>query len=118
MYGASSTTTATTRLFYVACTRARDLLILTSTQAEANQLCGLSLLQPGLELANIPCSPVSFSPEDAQPPELSSPSPRSLANYLLNSRSTAAKTPKSKTVLTSTMMPNGINSSGSVGMLG
>ena len=63
------------RLFYVACTRARDHLILTSTQAEANQLCGLSLLQPGLDLANIPCSPVSFSPEDAQLPELPSPSP-------------------------------------------
>jgi hypothetical protein len=34
------------------------------------------------------------------------------------SGSTPAKTPKSKMVPTSTMMPNGINSSGSVGMLG
>lgn len=71
------------RLFYVACTRARDHLILTSTHAEANRLCGLSLLQPGLELANIPCSPVSFSPEDAQPPQLPTPSPQIPPRLLL-----------------------------------
>ena len=63
------------RLFYVACTRARDHLILMSSQAEANRLCGLSLLQPGLELAHIPYTPVPFRPEHAKPPELPLPSP-------------------------------------------
>ncbi len=72
------------RLSYVACTRARDHLSLTSTQAEANRLCGLSLLQPGLELANIPCSPVSFNPEDARPLELPSPSPSETSRLLTN----------------------------------
>lgn len=62
------------RLFYVACTRARDHLILTSTEATTNRFCGLTLLQPGLELGNISCSPVPFRPEDAQPPELPNPS--------------------------------------------
>ena len=63
------------RLFYVACTRARDHLILTATDEQTSRFCGLTLLQPGLELANISCSPVPFQPEDALPPELPSPSP-------------------------------------------
>jgi len=49
------------RLFYVACTRARDHLILTSTEATTNRFCGLTLLQPGLELGNISCSPFRFA---------------------------------------------------------
>jgi ATP-dependent helicase/nuclease subunit A len=63
------------RLFYVACTRARDHLILTSTEATTNRLSGLALLRPGLELANVSCAPVPFRPEDARPPELPTPSP-------------------------------------------
>jgi superfamily I DNA/RNA helicase len=62
------------RLFYVACTRARDHLILTSTEGSTNRFCGLTMLQPGLEVANIYCSPVPFRPEDAQPPELAAQS--------------------------------------------
>ena len=55
------------RLFYVACTRARDHLILTSTEGQTNRFCGLTLLQPGLEVADISCSPVPFrlSPQRA-----------------------------------------------------
>ena len=64
----------TRRVFYVAPTRARDHLILTCTGL-TERLCGLTVLQPGLELAGIHVSPVPFDPSDAQPPELPSPSP-------------------------------------------
>jgi ATP-dependent helicase/nuclease subunit A len=64
----------TRRVFYVAPTRARDHLILTCTGL-TKRLCGLTVLQPGLEMANIPVSPVSFDPRDAESPELPSPSP-------------------------------------------
>jgi len=64
----------TKRVFYVAPTRTRDHLILTCTGL-TERLCGLTVLQPGLELAGIPVSPVPFDPSDAQPPELPSPSP-------------------------------------------
>jgi ATP-dependent helicase/nuclease subunit A len=63
------------RIFYVAPTRARDHLILTSTNGQTERLCGLTLLRSGLELAGISFSAVPFRPEDAQPPELPSPSP-------------------------------------------
>jgi ATP-dependent helicase/nuclease subunit A len=71
------------RLLYVACTRARDHLILTSTEGSTNRFCGLTLLQPGLEVADISWSPVPFRPEDAQPPELPSPSPEEPYRLLL-----------------------------------
>jgi len=73
------------RLFYVACTRARDHLILTSTEGITSRFCGLTLLQPGLEVADISYSPVPFRPEDAQPPELPTPSPRTPSRLLLES---------------------------------
>ena len=50
------------RLLYVALTRAGDHLILTSTEAGANRLCGLTLLRPNLELAGIAFIPVPFRP--------------------------------------------------------
>ena len=62
------------RVFYVAPTRARDHLILTCTGL-TERLCGLTILQPGLELAGIRVSPVSYNQRDAQPPELPSPLP-------------------------------------------
>jgi ATP-dependent helicase/nuclease subunit A len=71
------------RLFYVACTRARDHLILTSTEGTTNRFCGLTLLQPGLEIADVSCSPIPFCSEDAQPPELPVPSPRTPPRSLL-----------------------------------
>jgi ATP-dependent helicase/nuclease subunit A len=72
----------TRRVFYVAPTRARDHLILTCTGL-TERLCGLTVLQPDLEVANIPVSPVTFDPRDAQPPELPSPSPAEPAGLLL-----------------------------------
>lgn len=63
------------RVFYVAPTRARDHLILTSTEWETERLCGLTLLQPGLEKARIECNFVPFRPEDARPPDLPTPLP-------------------------------------------
>lgn len=71
------------RLFYVAPTRARDHLILTSTHGRAGNLCGLGLLAPGLELAGIECTVVPFRPEDAVPPELPTPSPAEPPELLL-----------------------------------
>jgi hypothetical protein len=71
------------RLFYVACTRAQDHLVLTSTEGTTNRFCGLTLLQPGLKVANISCSPVPFHPEDARPPELLSPSPMVSSRLLI-----------------------------------
>ena len=70
------------RVFYVAPTRARDHLILTCTGL-TERLCGLTVLQPGLEVANIPVSPVTFDPRDAQPPELPSPLPVEPVGLLL-----------------------------------
>jgi ATP-dependent helicase/nuclease subunit A len=70
------------RVFYVAPTRARDHLILTCTGI-TERLCGLTVLQPGLELAGIPVSPVPFDPHYAQPPELPSPLPAEPAGLLL-----------------------------------
>lgn len=58
------------RVFYVAPTRARDHLLLTSTEWETERLCGLTLLQPGLETARIECNFVPFRPEEARPPDL------------------------------------------------
>ena len=72
----------TRRVFYVAPTRARDHLILTCTGL-TERLCGLTVLQPGLELAGIPVSPVPFDQRDAQPPELPSPLPAEPAGLLL-----------------------------------
>lgn len=57
-------------VFCVAPTRARDHLILTSTEWETERLCGLTLLQPGIETARIRCNFVPFRPEDARPPDL------------------------------------------------
>jgi ATP-dependent helicase/nuclease subunit A len=72
----------TRRVFYVAPTRARDHLILTCTGL-TERLCGLTVLQPGLEIANIPVSPVPFDARDAQPPELPNPLPAEPAGLLL-----------------------------------
>jgi ATP-dependent helicase/nuclease subunit A len=63
------------RIFYVAPTRARDHLILTSTDGETNRFSGIALLRPGLEVAGVTFSPVAFRPEDALPPVLPSPAP-------------------------------------------
>ena len=71
------------RLFYAARTRARDHLILTSTEGSTNRFCGLTLLQPGLEVADISCSPVPFRQEAGHPPELPSPSPEEPSRLLL-----------------------------------
>jgi superfamily I DNA/RNA helicase len=72
----------TRRVYYVAPTRARDHLILTGTGL-TERLCGLTILQPGLEMAGIPVSPVPFDQRDAQPPELPSPLPAEPAALLL-----------------------------------
>ena len=72
----------TRRVFYVAPTRARDHLILTCTGL-TERLCGLTVLQPGLEIANIPVSPVTFDPRDARPPELPNLLPAEPAGLLL-----------------------------------
>jgi hypothetical protein len=49
-------------------TRAGDHLILTTTDAGTDRLCGLTLLRPGLELAGINLVPVPFRSQDARPP--------------------------------------------------
>jgi ATP-dependent helicase/nuclease subunit A len=72
----------TRRVFYVAPTRARDHLILTCTGL-TERLCGLTVLQPGLELAGIPVLLVPFDPRDARPPELPSPLRAEPAGLLL-----------------------------------
>jgi ATP-dependent helicase/nuclease subunit A len=72
----------TRRVFYVAPTRARDHLILTCTGL-TERLCGLTVLQPGLELADLPISPVPYRPEDAKPPELPTPLPAEPPRLLL-----------------------------------
>jgi ATP-dependent helicase/nuclease subunit A len=58
------------RVFYVAPTRARDQLILTSTHEVNGSLSGLTLLAPGLDAAGLGCEVIPFRPEDAVPPEL------------------------------------------------
>ena len=72
----------TRRVFYVAPTRARDHLILTCTGL-TERLCGLTILQPDLEMAEIPISPVRFRIEDAKPPELPDPLPATPPRLLL-----------------------------------
>jgi hypothetical protein len=71
------------RIFYVAPTRARDHIILTSAAGQTTALCGLTLLRPGLELAGTGLSPVPFNPEDARPPELATPVPPAPPGLLL-----------------------------------
>jgi ATP-dependent helicase/nuclease subunit A len=80
----------TRRVFYVAPTRARDHLILTRTGL-TERLCGLTVLQPGLEIANVPVSPVPFDTRDAQPPELPSPLPAEPGGLLLGPVVSVAK---------------------------
>jgi len=80
----------TRRVFYVAPTRARDHLILTCTGL-TERLCGLTVLQPGLELAGIPVSPVSYDQRDARPPELPSPLPAAPAGLLLTPAESGTK---------------------------
>ncbi len=46
------------RLFYVALTRARDHLVLTTTDADTRRACGMTLLRPGLEAAGVEAAPV------------------------------------------------------------
>jgi ATP-dependent helicase/nuclease subunit A len=65
----------TRRVFYVAPTRARDHLILTSTERQTERFCGLNVLRPGLERAEITFTPVLFNLQDSRPPELPAPSP-------------------------------------------
>jgi ATP-dependent helicase/nuclease subunit A len=74
----------TKRVFYVAPTRARDHLILTGTGL-TERLCGLSVLRPSLEVANIPVSSVPFGTRDARPPELPNPLPAEPSGLLLGS---------------------------------
>jgi ATP-dependent helicase/nuclease subunit A len=71
------------RLLYVAATRARDHLVLTSTEGHTKKLCGLTLLLPGLELAGVECVPEPFDPEDARPPDLPAPIPDAPIQLLL-----------------------------------
>ena len=80
----------TRRVFYVAPTRARDHLILTCTGL-TERLCGLTVLRPGLEMANIPASPVTFDPQDARAPELPNLLPAEPAGLLLDSVASGAK---------------------------
>jgi ATP-dependent exoDNAse (exonuclease V) beta subunit len=70
-------------VFYVAPTRARDHLILTSTEREADKLCGLMLLRPGLEAAHVECQFVPFRPEVARSPELPAPLPDAPSRMLV-----------------------------------
>jgi ATP-dependent helicase/nuclease subunit A len=46
------------RLFYVALTRARDHLVLTTTDANTQRACGMTLLRPGLEAAGVEAATV------------------------------------------------------------
>ncbi len=71
------------RVFYVAPTRARDQLILTSTHEMNGNLSGLTLLAPGLDAAGIKCKAIPFRPEDAVPPELTVPLPSEPPGRLL-----------------------------------
>jgi ATP-dependent helicase/nuclease subunit A len=71
------------RVYYVAPTRARDHLVLSSTDARPDRFCGLTLLRPGLEQAGVSFAPVPFRAEDARPPELPSPSPAVPPHLLL-----------------------------------
>jgi ATP-dependent helicase/nuclease subunit A len=80
----------TRRVFYVAPTRARDHLILTCTGL-TERLCGLTILQPGLEIANIPVYPVTFDPQDARPPESPNLLPAEPAGLLLGPVVSGAK---------------------------
>jgi ATP-dependent helicase/nuclease subunit A len=70
------------RVYYVAPTRARDHLILTCTGL-TERLCGLTVLQPGIEMADLPISPVPYRPEDAKPPKLPAPLPAEPPRLLL-----------------------------------
>jgi hypothetical protein len=80
----------TRRVFYVAPTRARDHLIPSCTGL-TERLCGLTVLQPGLELADIAVSPVPYDEGDARPPELPSPLPAEPAGLLLTPAETEAE---------------------------
>jgi ATP-dependent exoDNAse (exonuclease V) beta subunit len=71
------------RLLYVALTRAGDHIILTTTDAGTNGLCGLTLLRPGLDLAGIDFVPVPFRPHAARPPELPRPRPKTPPRLLV-----------------------------------
>jgi ATP-dependent helicase/nuclease subunit A len=80
----------TRRVFYVAPTRARDHLILSCTGL-TERLCGLTILRPGLEMASIPVSPVTFDFQDARPPELPNLLPAEPAGLLLGPIVSGAK---------------------------
>lgn len=71
------------RLFYVALTRTRDHLILTTTDGQAQGDCGLTLLRPGLEAAGVEVEPVLFRPEDALAPEPAAVNPGGHARLLI-----------------------------------
>ena len=71
------------RLFYVALTRTRDHLILTTTDGQARGDSGLTLLRPGLEAAGVEVEPVPFRPEDALAPEPSAVDPGGPAPLLI-----------------------------------
>lgn len=72
------------RVFYVASTRARDHLILSSTEGVSNSLCGLTLLAPGLDAAGTELDPVAFSEEDSRPPEQPPPEPGEAPELLVH----------------------------------
>lgn len=60
------------RIYYVAFTRARDRLILTSPDAPAN---ALKMLMPGIEGAGIAPQDAAFLADDSKPPRLPMPAP-------------------------------------------
>jgi ATP-dependent helicase/nuclease subunit A len=61
------------RLFYVALTRARDHLILTTTDADTQSDCGMALLRPGFEAAGVEAVPVPFGSTCRGPDQLGVP---------------------------------------------
>ncbi len=60
------------RLLYVAITRARDFLVMTSTHETGGSI---DILLPGLQNAGVEITQVPFNPEDAIPPEPPQPPP-------------------------------------------
>jgi ATP-dependent helicase/nuclease subunit A len=72
------------RVFYVALTRARDYLLLSTTHFPGlNVTCGFNILREGLKEAGVDFSLVPLSPEDTLPPELPSPMPMLPPEFLI-----------------------------------
>ncbi len=71
------------RLLYVALTRARDHLVMTTTDGRTERDCGLAVLRPGLLAAGIEVEPVPFRPPPTQQPEASAFPSTAYARLLL-----------------------------------